>query len=343
MSEIKTMKAIVVKEYKDWKSQSLAPVEVEKPKLETGQLLIKAKAAALNPIDPMVMAGLLKGAGWDQPSPYVPGYDVSGVVEAIGEGVEGFKVGDEVFSVNWSLDVGQQMGCHNDNAGDQKKGPIAGTFAEYCVLPANKVSKKNSKVSFEQAAAVALVGTTAYQSLKAVGVGKESKVLILGGSGAVGYLGCQLAKSMGAYVATTASARTMEYVKTTGADKIINYRETKWEECEDLKGIDAVFDSIGENGGFEKAKKIVKEGGSFVSISNPDAGHSPTAHKEFKYASFFCLKNSVEVQDKLMGMLANETLKINIEKTFPFTKDGVTEAFTAQTAGKAMGKYVITF
>eukprot|EP00466_Bigelowiella_natans_P006657 jgi/Bigna1/56842/estExt_Genewise1Plus.C_1280028 len=315
------MKAIVVKEYKDWKSQSLAPVEVEKPKLETGQLLIKAKAAALNPIDPMVMAGLLKGAGWGQPSPYVPGYDVSGVVEAIGEGVEGFKVGDEVFS----------------------KGPIAGTFAEYCVLPANKVSKKNSKVSFEQAAAVALVGTTAYQSLKAVGVGKESKVLILGGSGAVGYLGCQLAKSMGAYVATTASARTMEYVKTTGADKIINYRETKWEECEDLKGIDAVFDSIGENGGFEKAKKIVKEGGSFVSISNPDAGHSPTAHKEFKYASFFCLKTSVEVQDKLMGMLANETLKINIEKTFPFTKDGVTEAFTAQTAGKAMGKYVITF
>uniref|UniRef100_A0A7S3Z917 Enoyl reductase (ER) domain-containing protein n=1 Tax=Lotharella globosa TaxID=91324 RepID=A0A7S3Z917_9EUKA len=337
------MKAIVVKEYKEWKSQNLEPVEVDKPTAGAGQVLIKAKAAAVNPIDWMVMAGFLKGAGWAQPAPYIPGYDVAGVVEAVGEGVTDFKAGDEVFSVNWSLDVGQQMGRHDDNAGEQKKGPIAGTFAEYCVLPANKVSKKPSKLSFEEAAGVALVGTTAYQSLKTLGVEKGKKVLILGAAGAVGNLACQLAKSMGAYVATTASSRTMEYVKPLGVDKIINYREEKWEECSDLKDIDAVLDTVGEKEGFERAKKIVKEGGSFISISSGDVGYVPTAHKGFKYASFYVLKNNVKDQDTLAGMVADGKLKLKVEKTFPFTKQGVTDAFTAQTSGKSMGKNVIVF
>lgn len=338
-----TMKALVVKEYKEWKSQDLEPVSIAKPTPGAGQILIRAKAAALNPIDWMVMAGFLKN--WDQPSPYTPGYDIAGVVEAVGEGVEDFKMGDEVFAVNWALDKGQQMGAHNDNAGgeEEKKGPIAGTFAEYCVLPANKVSKKHSSVSFELAAGVALVGTTAYQSLKTLGVGKDTKVLILGGAGAVGYLACQLAKSMGAYVVTTASSRTMDYVKTTGVDKIINYREEKWEEVPELKGIDAVFDTVGEKDGFARAKKIVKDQGSFISISSFDVGYVPTAHAEFKYAAFYCLKNNVKDQDELMEMLANKKLKLTIENTFSFTKQGVQDAFAAQTSGKSMGKNVIVF
>mmetsp|Transcript_15431 Transcript_15431/g.37975 ORF Transcript_15431/g.37975 Transcript_15431/m.37975 type:complete len:339 (-) Transcript_15431:171-1187(-) len=337
------MKAVVVKEYKEWKALNLEPVDAEKPTPGLDQVLIKAKAAALNPIDWKVIGGHLKGAGWAQPAPFVPGYDVAGVVEAVGKDVKDFKVGDEVFAVNWSLDVGQQMGQHGDNAGEQKKGPIAGTFAEFCVLPANKVSKKPSKVSFEEAAGVALVGTTAFQSLKTLGVGKDTKVLILGGASAVGYLACQLAKSMGAYVATTASSRTMDYVKNLGVDKIINYREEKWEESSDLKNIDAVLDTVGEENAFERAKKIVKEGGSFVSIARGDVGYVPTAHKGFKYASFYCLKNNVKDQDTLVNMIADGKLKVNVEKKFPFTKQGVTDAFNAQTSGKSMGKNVIVF
>merc|ERR1719188_36951 len=104
------------------------PKTVDRPLPAPGQILIKTKAAAINPIDVKVTAGDLDvgGAGWAQPIPFTPGYDVAGVVEQVGKGVENFQVGDEVFASNWALDEGQFIGQHDDNVPDSQfpKGPI---------------------------------------------------------------------------------------------------------------------------------------------------------------------------------------------------------------------------
>eukprot|EP00468_Gymnochlora_sp_CCMP2014_P015381 CAMPEP_0167770296 /NCGR_PEP_ID=MMETSP0110_2-20121227/17841_1 /TAXON_ID=629695 /ORGANISM="Gymnochlora sp., Strain CCMP2014" /LENGTH=410 /DNA_ID=CAMNT_0007659459 /DNA_START=891 /DNA_END=2123 /DNA_ORIENTATION=- len=402
----KVMKAVVVTEYKAWEEQDFTPVEVPIPQPADDQILVKVKAAAMNPIDWKVIVGMTKGFGWAQPNPLIPGYDLAGIVEAVGSDVKDYKVGDAVFAVNWAADRGQLMGAHDDNAGEKKKGPVAGAFAEYAVIPASKVTKKDAKVSFEQAAAVALVGTTAYQALKhlkigkgtklmvlggsgAVGhvaiqnavipaskvtkkdakvsfeqaaavalvgttayqalkhlkIGKGTKLMVLGGSGAVGHVAIQIAKAMGAEVTTTASNRTKSYVKKSGVDKIVNYREEKWEELKELQGIDAVLDTVGNPDSLDKAKKVVKHGGRFLTIANFDLSlaDSTKQRPRFDYAGLYLLKNNVKDQEYLQDLMLKGQLKVGINKQFSFTKSGVTDAFKAQAGGKSMGKNVIVF
>jgi len=340
MESKKTMKAVVFEEYKAWDQFDLTPVTVPVPTPKATEVLVKIKAAAINPIDIMVATGALKAFGWAQPSPYTPGYDLSGVVEAVGSDVKDFKAGDEVFSVNWSAAKGQPMGKHDDEGA-----VVAGTFAEYIAIPAEKLSKKDSKVSHEEAAAIALVGTTAMQSLRLLKLSAGEKVLILGGAGAVGHLAIQIAKSWGYKVYTTASSRTKAYVEEAGPDGIIDYRKEKWEESKEIKGIDAVFDAIGEKGCFANSKKVVKEGGSFVTISafepsllKPD-GHKPA----FRHASFYCLMNNPKDQDILMEMMIKKQLKVTVSEKFEFTKEGITNMFKKQASGKSMGKNVLVF
>eukprot|EP00656_Telonema_subtile_P022375 TRINITY_DN234_c0_g1_i1.p1 TRINITY_DN234_c0_g1~~TRINITY_DN234_c0_g1_i1.p1 ORF type:complete len:357 (+),score=106.47 TRINITY_DN234_c0_g1_i1:132-1202(+) len=335
-----TMKAVVVTEYKAHTEQDFTPKEVPRPDCAPGMVLVRNKAASINPIDYKVVGGHLADAGWPQPNPLTPGYDLAGTVEAIGDTVDGVGVGDDVFACNW----GSAKGTHMNNHADEGQ-PIAGALAEYVLIPAAKLSTKPAGVSFEEASAVALVGLTAMQALETL-IGPDyngKKVLVLGGAGAVGYVACQLAKLGGATVFTTASERTMEYVKGTGADVLINYREEKWEEQELLRGVDGVFDTTGEEGGFAKAKTILKEDGAFVTIASFDAGFDPAAHAPLRFASFQCLTNDVAQQDKLAGMLADKSLKINVESTFAFSKEGIDAAFAAQAGGKSMGKNVVVF
>mmetsp|Transcript_13577 Transcript_13577/g.20401 ORF Transcript_13577/g.20401 Transcript_13577/m.20401 type:complete len:350 (+) Transcript_13577:84-1133(+) len=341
----KVMKAVVVTEYKAWEEQDFTPVEVPIPQPADDQILVKVKAAAMNPIDWKVIVGMTKGFGWAQPNPLIPGYDLAGIVEAVGSDVKDYKVGDAVFAVNWAADRGQLMGAHDDNAGEKKKGPVAGAFAEYAVIPASKVTKKDAKVSFEQAAAVALVGTTAYQALKHLKIGKGTKLMVLGGSGAVGHVAIQIAKAMGAEVTTTASNRTKSYVKKSGVDKIVNYREEKWEELKELQGIDAVLDTVGNPDSLDKAKKVVKHGGRFLTIANFDLSlaDSTKQRPRFDYAGLYLLKNNVKDQEYLQDLMLKGQLKVGINKQFSFTKSGVTDAFKAQAGGKSMGKNVIVF
>merc|ERR1712227_488184 len=214
----------------------------------------------------------------------------------------------------------------------------AGGLAQYAVLPASKLSKKPDGISHEQAAAVALVGSTAHQALDNLGVTKGSKVLILGGAGAVGTVACQLAKLRGAWVATTCSPRTKDYViAKSNPDLIVDYTSQKWDEdVPELKGIDAVFEA-GADDGFERAKKIVKEGGSFAAIATFDAGFVPTAHQP----AFTCLKNDAKQQDELAQLMADKKLTLGVEETFPFTSEGVQASFAKQKGGKSKGKNVI--
>jgi len=318
----------------DFKTVSL--VQVNKPKAQAKFALVKIKFAASNPVDCGVMAGLGKAAGWKMTFPFTMGYDFSGIIEALDESDIGkpFQVGDEVFCVNWG------NAKHDDDDGSE----IAGTFAEYISIPIRKLSKKPATVTFEQAAAVALVGTTAYQSLGVLNVTASSKILILGGSTAVGYLAIQLAKNRGAWVATTCSTRTVEYVRTVNPDRIINYKEQQWDKLEDLKELDFVFDAVGEPKWFSRVRdgKLLKETGSCLSIrDSSECGFNPLAHPPMPYAGFFCLSCDPSVQDKLAEMIGNGSLKVPIDKEYPFTSDGIFEMLTYQESGASLGKNIL--
>jgi len=312
----------------------LKPAQIPVPDVAPGLVRIATKAVAINPVDAMVMEtdGGLSGAGWSMDFPFVPGYDISGVVDAVGDGVTDFQKGDGVFAVNWG------KGKHDD---DTKI--TAGGLARYAVVPASKLSRKPEGISHELAAAACLVGTTATQALDNLGVTKGSKVLIFGGAGAVGNIACQLAKLRGAWVATTCSPRTREYViEKSNPDLIVDYTSQKWDEMPELKGIDAVFDAVGETDGFARAASVVREGGSFLSIVSFDAGFDPTAHQPgFRWAAMYALSNDSKTQDELVRLLGDKKLKLDVEETFPFTSEGVQAAFAKQKGGKSKGKNVI--
>eukprot|EP01036_Dinobryon_divergens_P034323 gene34323-44341_t len=307
---------------------------VDKPTPKDDQVLIKVSFASINPVDVLVARGYLSGAGWLTPSPFIPGYDVSGIVDGVGKDVTDFKVGDRVAAVNWGV------GKH-----DQEDQPTGGAFAEYVAWPSHKVSLVPDTVSLEDAAAVPLVGTTAWQGLLVHGQVKAgSKVLILGGSSAVGNIAIQLAKNAGAWVATTTSTRAEEFTQQWGPDLIINYEKEKWYESSSLRDIDLVFDTVGEVGGFANATGsagLLKANGAFVSIANQEAGYDPKGHPPLTFAAFFGLWNSREVQDGLLDLIAKGKLRIVIDSKFPFTAEGVKSIFDKVEGKKSLGKNIL--
>lgn len=312
-------------------------VSVEKPVASSGMAVVKVIAAASNPIDVMVMKGFLKGA-WSMPLPFSMGYDMAGVIDSL-EGESGeFSVGDEVFCVNWGY------GKH-----DEEGQPLGGSFSEYMLIPIKKLSKKPSELSFELAAAVALVGTTAYQIVYDVAKisSPDKKVVILGGSSAVGSIAVQLAKMRGAYVVTTCSTRNIDYVTPFGADKIVDYKKDKWYSINSadgtIKGFDAVIDTIGEQQAMENALSsgVLKEDGVFVTIANAAVGYNPAGHPPLSYAAFHCLSNNPSHQDELAAMVVSGALQLTIDDTYPFTIEGVHAMLKKMESGTSQGKNVL--
>eukprot|EP00514_Thraustochytrium_sp_LLF1b_P012190 CAMPEP_0184542260 /NCGR_PEP_ID=MMETSP0199_2-20130426/1872_1 /TAXON_ID=1112570 /ORGANISM="Thraustochytrium sp., Strain LLF1b" /LENGTH=318 /DNA_ID=CAMNT_0026936031 /DNA_START=137 /DNA_END=1089 /DNA_ORIENTATION=+ len=318
MSTAAQMKAFTIAEHGK-PEDILQESQLEVPEPKEGQVRVKVQAVSLNPVDYKVMDTPL----WPTPLPLTPGYDISGVVDQVASDVTNFKAGDNVFCCNWELDEGQPTGQHGD-----KFGLIGGGLAEYILLPAVKLSAKPEGVSHEEAAGVSLVGLTALQSLDKAGVTKDSKVLIIGGSSAVGQIAVQLAKERGAWVATTASPRTKDFVtETLKPDLVIDYTAEKWHELDSLKEIDAVLDTVGEADAFKNADAVVKQGGNFVTIGSFDAGFDPKAHQpRFSFAAFYGLKNNTKHQNELAGLIADKKLTVKIDSTYPFTMEGVKSA-----------------
>eukprot|EP00746_Dinoflagellata_sp_MGD_P131107 gnl/MRDRNA2_/MRDRNA2_64926_c0_seq1.p1 gnl/MRDRNA2_/MRDRNA2_64926_c0~~gnl/MRDRNA2_/MRDRNA2_64926_c0_seq1.p1 ORF type:complete len:416 (-),score=107.70 gnl/MRDRNA2_/MRDRNA2_64926_c0_seq1:62-1144(-) len=305
--------------------------EVSVPELKPGQALVKVEYASANPIDIGVLKGNLKGAGWAMPFPFTLGYDVAGTV-VVGAGQ--FKEGQRVFAVNWG------QGKHDGPGADD---PIGGTFAQYAVIPASKLTAIPDALGSREAAAAALVGTTSYEIVAdCAKVTKGSKVLVLGGSSAVGSLAVQLAKLRGAsFVATTGSTRNLDYISTLGADKVIDYKKADWGEDPMLKDLDAVIDTVGEQNGFAKAKGVLKKDGAWVSIANFDAGFDPSANPPLRFAAFFGFSHSGKVQAEIADLLASGKLKLRIDEEFAFTKSGIIDMLLKQSAGKSVGKNVL--
>jgi len=233
-----TMKAIRYHERGDVDVLKLE--DVPRPEPAAGELLVRVHAAGVNPVDWKIRAGKFPVGGL----PAIPGLDVAGVVETVGEGVEAFAVGDAVYSY---LPLGK-----------------GGAYAEFAAIPADTTAKAPEKIDLVHAAAVPLAALTAWQALFDHAELKQGQtVLIHGGSGGVGHFAVQLAKEAGATVIATASARNHEFLKKLGADRVIDYRTQRFEEL--VSDVDVVFDLIGGDTQ-ERSFGVLKKGGFLVSI-----------------------------------------------------------------------------
>ena len=200
------MKAAIVKAY----GNKVEVTDIAPPAMLDDSLMIEVHATSVNPVDNLIRAGYLKGM-LPLPLPYTVGNDVSGVVTAVGKDVTGFKVGDAVFARPQSMQ--------------------SGTFAEFVVVKAVDAAHKPANLSHEQAASLPLVALTAWQALITRGnLQSGQKVLIHAGSGGVGSIAIQLAKNVGAFVATTTSSDNVEMVRALGADVVIDYKSQKFED-----------------------------------------------------------------------------------------------------------------
>lgn len=218
--------------------------EMPTPEIGEYEVLAEIHAASINPIDFKIRDGKVKLLV-EYKMPLILGNDFSGVVAKVGAKVTRFKAGDEIYA-------------------RPRKSKI-GTFAEYIAIHEDDIALKPKNLNFEEAASIPLVGLTSYQALTDIlQLKKGQKILIQAGAGGVGTFAIQLAKLMGATVATTASEAGANLVKSLGADEIINYKTEKFEEI--LKNYDAVFDTLGGEI-LEKSFGIIKDGGKLVSVS----------------------------------------------------------------------------
>jgi len=298
-----------------------------------GQAVVKIHYASANPVDWKVVAGAVDGV-WETRMPHTVGYDFSGVIDSLDETdtQAKFKTGDEVFAVNWGV------GSHSSEY------TIGGAFAEYILIPISRLSKKPEGLSHKVAAASCLVGTTAYQATtECAAVTKGQNILVLGGAGSVGSVVIGVAKQLGVTVATTASERNKEWVESLGADIIVDYHKQNWYDVSQLKGFDAIIDTVGEEEACENGLKsgVLKPDGRFVSIVNAAVGFDPTSHPTLRYRAFYCLRNEPDHQDKIASGLLDGSIKMRFDKEFPFTNEGVREILKRQQTGKAQGKLTL--
>lgn len=329
------MRAMVIDRYGKF---PMRLAEMPTPEMGEYEVLAEIHAASINPIDFKLRDGKVKLLV-KYKMPLILGNDFSGVVAKVGAKVTRFKVGDEIY-------------------GRPRKSKI-GTFADYIAIHEDNIALKPTNLSFEEAASIPLVGLTSYQALTDIlQLQKGQKILIQAGAGGVGTFAIQLAKLMGATVATTASEAGANLVKSLGADEIINYKTEKFEEI--LKNYDAVFDTLGGEI-LEKSFEVIKSGGKVVSVSGlPNARFgkeygsgffktmlfSIASHKltalEKKYNvqyTFLFMKPSGEQLRIIANFIETGKIKPIIDRVFPF--DDAQKAIEYAESGRAKGKIIL--
>jgi NADPH:quinone reductase-like Zn-dependent oxidoreductase len=286
-----------------------------KPAIRPGQVLVQAYAASVNPFDWKVREGTHKEY-IKLELPAILGGDVAGTVTEIGAGVSGLEVGQPVYGMA-------------NSAGGQ------GAFAEFVPVSAAQLVAKPKSLDYVHAAALPLVGVSAYQALiDTMDLQRGQKILIHGGAGGIGSVAIQLAKHLGAYVATTASAADTNFVKSLGADEAVDYKKQDFSQV--LRDFDAVLDTIGGETN-AKSYKILRRGGVLVSmIEQPNErlvkNHGITYIQQSS-------KPTVERLTRVAELADSGKLKITIDKVFPF--DQAAEALEHLKAGHSRGKVVI--
>ncbi|MEU3488152.1 NADP-dependent oxidoreductase [Streptomyces massasporeus] len=293
----------------------LKEVQIERPAPKPNEVLVRVRAAGVNPTDWKHRA---TGGFLGQP-PFVLGWDVSGVVEAVGIGVVAFAPGDEVFGM---LPYPYGHGSH----------------AEYAIAPVRALTRKPAGVDHTQAGALPLVSLTAWQALtEHADLRPGQRVLIHAAAGGVGHVAVQIAKARGAYVIGTASAGKHEFLRSIGVDETIDYRETDVTEA--VKDVDVVLDTIGGDNSLHSLR-VLRPGGVLVSIL---PGGSDELYEEAARLGVRALRMLVDADRSGMEAIADliETgkLRATIAGTFPLAE--AAEAHTLGDTGRTTGKLVL--
>ncbi|WP_090851603.1 NADP-dependent oxidoreductase [Paraliobacillus sp. PM-2] len=308
------MKAVVIQQYGN--SDVLEEMEISKLAPEENQVLVEVYATSINPIDWKVREGYLKDMIPFE-FPITLGWDVAGKIVAKGNGVTDYQVGDEVFARPATTN--------------------RGTYAEYTLVDEALLAKKPTNLTFEEATSIPLAGLTAWQSLIDVAKLKAGeKVLIQAGAGGVGSLAIQIAKHIGAYVATTASEANENYVKELGADQFINYRTENFENK--IDDFDVVFDTMGGEI-LDRGMKVLKPGGRIVTIAGQPNKELAKQYQVEAYS--YWLEPSGKQLDELADLLSKGIIKPQVGHTFPFSAAGIKEAHDLSATHHAKGKIAI--
>jgi NADPH:quinone reductase-like Zn-dependent oxidoreductase len=330
------MKAFIVERY--GKNNALKQTDMPTPELREDEVLIEVYAAAVNLIDAKVRNGELKLI-LPYRTPFVLGHDVAGVVVRVGSRVSRLKVGDEVYARPYDLRIG--------------------TFAEFVAAHQDTVALKPKNITMEEAASIPLIGLTAWQALvERAKLRKGQKVFIQAGSGGVGTFAIQLAKHLGATVATTASASSANLVKSLGADIVIDYKTEAFED--QLRDYDVVLNSQDEKT-LKKSLGVLKPGGQLVSITAPvdpqfgeDIKASWPVKQIFKamsfsvrrlakrhgvHYSFLFMKGNASQLKEIAQLIELGTIRPVVDKVFAF--DQTNDALAYVESGRAKGKVVI--
>jgi NADPH:quinone reductase-like Zn-dependent oxidoreductase len=309
---MKLMKAIRIYEYGGRETLRYEDAPIPEPK--AGELLVRVKAAAVNPVDVQVREGRLKELLGHE-LPLIPGWDASGVIEAVGEGVSKFDVGDAVFAR-----------------------PVTarqGTYAEYAVIHEGEAAFKPQTLDHIRAAAVPLAALTAWQALFEAGKLSEGQtVLIHGAAGGVGHFAVQFARRAGARVLATASARNQEFVSLLGADEVIDYGAARFEEAAD--GVDVVLDTVGSETQ-ERSFEVLRERGRLISIvSEPsqDLAESKNVHAQLLVA-----RPDGELLARICKMLDRGEVSPTVEVVLPLAE--AQRAHELIESGHTRGKIVL--
>ncbi len=294
----------------------LTVVDVPRPEPRPNEILVRVRAASLNPTDWKHRA---TGGFLGEP-PFVLGWDLSGIVEATGVGVWRFRPGDEVFGM-LSYPFGH------------------GAHAEYVAAPARVFTTKPASLDHVQAAALPLVSLTAWQALvENAGLEAGQRVLIHAGAGGVGHVAIQIAKARGAYVLATASAEKHEFLRSLGADEAIDYRTVDFAEA--AGEVDVVLDTIG--GDYStRSLRTLRPGGIVVSILpiGSDTFYREAAELGVR-AVRMLVDSSRSTMDSIAALAAAGELRARIAETFPLAQ--AAEAHRLGDTNRTTGKLVLT-
>jgi len=330
------MKAFIINKYS--KKGSLQLAEMPVPEVKDSDVLVDVYAAGVNLLDSKIKTGEFKLI-LPYKLPLILGHDVAGIVTKVGKNVKKFKVGDEVYA----------------RPADHR----IGTFAEFIAIDERDVALKPKNISMEEAASIPLVALTAWQVLiERVQIKKGDKVFIQAGSGGVGTIAIQLAKYFGATVATTASAKSFDFLTELGADVVIDYKNSDFENR--LSNYDVVLNSQDQKT-LEKSLRILKSGGKLISISGPP---TPDFAKEIKALwfvkiilslissgirkraknknvdySFLFMRADGQQLSEITSLIEAKIIKPTVDKVFSFQETN--EALSYVESGRAKGKVVI--
>eukprot|EP00927_Polykrikos_kofoidii_P070246 TRINITY_DN662_c0_g1_i4.p1 TRINITY_DN662_c0_g1~~TRINITY_DN662_c0_g1_i4.p1 ORF type:complete len:366 (-),score=63.05 TRINITY_DN662_c0_g1_i4:131-1228(-) len=309
--------------------EKVAVVDLPVPTPGHGEVLVKVEASNLNPVDSKIveMAGLF----WSYPR--VLGTDVTGVVVAVGSGCQRLKIGDEVW--------GEATSGNPLNYGR--------TYAEYAAVPESVLGLRPKSLSVFEAGAMPMVALTGYEALTWAAGGERFKgddvtVLVLGGSGGTGHLGIQLAKAMGAKrVITTCSSSNADFVRSVGADEVIDYHTQNYYDVLAPQSVDVVYDCVGLPGTGDHAFDLLKKHGHFATLlPSGKASWSKRLRRRDVYQSAPMCTGSCSNFDRIdaiAAMVGQGKLRVHIDKHFGL--EDVKSAFQASIGGHTVGKVVL--